>query len=124
MKKSCLQVSETTIYRDISDELLVIQLETGLFYYFNPKTKTYLDFFKQPRPFSNLLLGLHLDEDAEECEYLKGFCDFLLKNQILVTVEIEAELTEEEEIAELKYNKPIFLRKGEKTLDEVTFLCP
>lgn len=121
MDKSCNLTPESTIYRQVSDELVVIQLDTGCFYYFNPETQDFLDFFREPRNLDDFFGAASLSEQgAEERAYLKDFSDFLLKNQVIQSVS----KTKAPFATKISYKKPRFLRKGEKTLDEITFLCP
>lgn len=114
-----LQIPNSTVYRNVSDELVVIQLETGKFYYFTAATKDFLDFFQQPRSMDSCLDG-GPEEGLEDPQYLKDFCKFLLEKKILEKCEGD----EAAKPTEPKFVRPTFLREGEKTLDEITFLCP
>ncbi len=108
MAELCYQVPESTIYRKVSEELVLIQLDTGKFYYFNPETEAFLDFFKAPRSLST--------EDPD----LHTFVEFLLQNKILKKTK-PLDSTDSDGFPE---GKPALLREGEKNLDEITFLCP
>ncbi len=123
MEKDCQHTPESTVYRRVSDELVVIQLDTGYFYYFNPETEEFLDFFRKPRPLGDYCKAVQLqDPDSNEGEYLKNFCSFLLENKILRKVDPQEHSPIP--LSKMSYRKPQFVRKGEKTLDEITFLCP
>ncbi|MEZ4751551.1 MAG: hypothetical protein R3B54_13310 [Bdellovibrionota bacterium] len=111
-----LIIPNSTVYRNVSDELVVIQLETGRFYYFTSDTKEFLDYFQQPRSLDFLDGG----DDQEDPQYLKEFCKFLLEKKILE----KSEAADESPALNGRLAKPTFLREGEKTLDEITFLCP
>lgn len=111
-----LIIPNSTVYRNVSDELVVIQLETGRFYYFTADTKEFLDYFQQPRSLESLGES---DEQADS-QYLKDFCKFLLEKKILE----KSGASDENPGLNGRLAKPTFLREGEKTLDEITFLCP
>ncbi|MCB0405688.1 MAG: hypothetical protein KDD51_12975 [Bdellovibrionales bacterium] len=111
-----LIIPNSTVYRNVSDELVVIQLETGRFYYFTADTKEFLDYFQQPRSLESLGDG----EEQEDPQYLKNFCKFLLEKKILEV----SDAGDSGPALHGRLAKPTFLREGEKTLDEITFLCP
>ena len=100
---------------------MVIQLETGKFYYFTSDTKDFLDFFKSPRSLDSYLTTTEAETNSSDnSQYLNDFCGFLLKNKILQQSDELSEALPES----YGHVQPKFLREGEKTLDEITFLCP
>ena len=46
MNEERFQTSSAAIYREVGEELVVIQVDTGCVYYFNKTTKRCLDFFR------------------------------------------------------------------------------
>lgn len=123
MKNVGYQVSESAIYKKFSEELIVIQVETGKFYYFSSSTESLLNFFKTPQRFEHYLETIDPSRrDEETVTYLEDFCDFLLQNKILRAIErFEDKKTSS---AQSSFEKPQFLRKGEKNLEDLTLLCP
>ena len=111
---------ESTIYRQVEDELVVIQLDTGHIYYFNPSTESFLDFFRAPRSFSDFLQTSKLDEGKDEAQYLERFLNTLYDMKLLQ----KADSQDTSVPPPLDYSRPLFLRKAERTLDEITFLEP
>lgn len=116
------QTPDSTVYRLVDDELVLIQLDTGYIYYFNAGAKSLLDFFRAPKRLTSFwdVSGLD-DERADDRKYLAEFCDFLIQNKILKTATVAVETSDDTKVT---YAKPVFLRKAEKTLDEVSFLSP
>ena len=112
---------ETTIYRQIGDELVVVQLDTADYYYFTPETKTVLEFFKSPQSLSTFCDKAGIKEKSDERNELKSFCQLLLQKQILKeTKEISPESPKEK----IHYRRAGFLREGDKKLDQISFGCP
>lgn len=104
-----LVTSDDVVYRTVQNETLVVQLESGEIYYFSPKTREFLDVLKRP-----VTLSTH-----PEKETLHAFCQVLLEKQILKETDdpgVPLTATFGEELA--------FLRKDEKTIDDIVFLCP
>lgn len=116
----CLVTPESTLYREVDGELVVIQLDSGHFYYFSSETKLMLDFFRKPRKLSTFLERAALNE-AEKGQPIKQLCEFLLAEKILVYSE---EQEQPVDIFDYSGELPRFKRKGNCTLDELTFLCP
>ena len=112
---------ESTIYRRISDELVVIELQSGRFFYFNPPTEKLLDFFKEARSLPEFVDGAGLTEKEPEKQHLEKFCQFLLEKGILENVGSASEFAF---VGTVDYGRPELIREGERTLDEITFLCP
>jgi hypothetical protein len=111
-----LSVSPSTVYRQIGDELIVIQADSGVFYYFNPGTKGLLDLLRCPRDLGQLYESLGLDSQAEERRYLNEFTEFLLDEGILQPSPAEAA---EAAPRPAGYERPQFLRRGDRKLEDL-----
>lgn len=122
MMQQTLKTPETIVYRKVRDEIVLIHLDNGQIYYFTPGAKDFLDFFKQPRRLASYVEHVGMDQSAQSSvEEIKNFANFLVENQILKTDETPVELR----LAETKAYSPLqFLRKDERMLDEIAFLCP
>jgi len=121
MENQVFCTPETTVYRQVKDELVVIQLESGKFFYFNPTTKEVLDYFKTPRSFGAFLIAAEATPTSERGVQLREFCRLLLENQLIS----EAESVSDSLVEAVKMSMPpSLIRRGEQTLDELTFLCP
>jgi len=120
MTNSTYILSESALYRKFSEELIVIQAESGHFYYFSQNTEKYLDFFRTPHSLNDLIANFG-DISSDSQEHLEQFVKSLVEKEILEPTEKEANSSES---FLFEYSKPVFLRTGEKTLDQITFLCP
>ncbi|MBI4406001.1 MAG: hypothetical protein HY537_17710 [Deltaproteobacteria bacterium] len=121
MNEQTFIAPESTIYRQVSDELVVIQLDTGFFFYFSPETSAFLDFFRQARTLADFLESIGLNESqASEKEYIHVFIEFLTSHQIIIRTDFPSHGP----LTHFSYCRPVFYRKGERVLDEVAFLCP
>lgn len=122
MSELFCQTPDSTVYRLVDDELVLIQLDTGHIFYFNACAKTLLDFFRAPKKLASFMDVTGLDDTRkEDRDYLSEFCDFLIQHKILKKTTVAVEGSDEQK---LPYSKPVFLRKADKTLDEVSFLSP
>ena len=100
--------SDSVIFRHVQNETVLVHLDSGEIYYFTPETLEFLNHMKTPRK-------------IQDSDSLNVFCKVLLQNKIL------QETTEEGvEFGELPLEpgKLAFLRKDEKTIDDIAFLCP
>lgn len=117
---SYFRVAPSAVYRMISSELVVIQMDTGFFYHFSHASKQFLDFFKEAASVPLFCNAVGVTE-TEEVDYLIKFCRLLSDAKILES----AEKTDRTFIKPKGiYERPEFLRKGEKKLDEIAFLSP
>lgn len=105
------QTSESAVYREVSDELVVIHVDTGHFYYFNRSAKPFLDYFKS----GGSLERLEESVPEGEMDYLRSFCKTLLEKQILQRAGDEASGAS----YPTPYERPQYLRTGEKKLDDI-----
>ena len=63
MSANCFRTA--AIYRKFDDELLVVQLETGYFFYFTSNSKGIFDFFTLPRTIESYFAASGItDEDG------------------------------------------------------------
>lgn len=112
-----LLAPESTVFRKVAEELIVLQLDTAHFYYFNPETKEWLDYLRQPRSLQQIEdLGKAHGLDHSE---LGRFCKELLTKGIL---------RESSEAAVpgdgiTRSQMPRLLRDPGKTLDQLSFTC-
>lgn len=104
-EKTHVQLNPSTIFKRIEDELVVVQLQTGEVFYFNSDSEPVFEALKEPKT---------LREDP-----LRAFGEFLKENQIAQEVQASPSDFQLDE-----GKQPEFLRRGEKKLDELTFLCP
>lgn len=116
MNEERYQTSGSAIYREVGDELVVIQVDTGCFYYFNRTTKQFLDFFRSPSNLDAFVECAGL-ADGTERGYLENFLGSLKEKRILETP--PASLPSENSGAVAGYARPALLREGEKKLDEI-----
>ncbi len=115
MNETCYQTSVSAVYREVGDELVVIQVDTGSFYYFNRTTKQFLDFFRNPAKLGDFVEAAHL-KDGSEQGYLEAFLAELREKRIL-----ESSQAMGKPAGQLpgEYSRPTLLREGEKKLDEI-----
>lgn len=100
--------SDDVVYRTVQEETLVVQLESGEIFHFTPKTFEFLEAFKQPRK-----LGSDGSKD------IRDFCQLLLDKQIL------RESTEGGSAIPDRFEDGLaFLRKDDRNIDDIVFLCP
>lgn len=116
MDQERYRTSESAVYREVGNELVVIQVDTGHFYYFNQTTKQLLDFFRHPAKLDDFLSRAGLTDDAE-CGYLASFLDNLKGKRILEETQSSNELAPATQVS--NYTRPTLLREGEKKLDEI-----
>ena len=117
-----LKTPETTVYRNVNGELVVIQLETSRFYYFSSEAEAILDFFKSANSLDGLIEQSNvLKADPKEIEHIKEFCHSLLDKKIL---QLEKKVGRQPLKNKMTYRRPTFLREGEKTLDQISFASP
>jgi hypothetical protein len=112
-----LKTPETTVYRKVGNELVVIQLDTAHFYYFSPETENVLEYFKSPATLDQLI-G---EAGANEKEHLLEFCHLLLEKQILKETKPDKKAAPK---MSSPYKRPVYLREGEKTLEQISFASP
>ncbi len=116
MDEERYRTSESAVYREVGNELVVIQVETGHFYYFNKTTKQFLDFFRHPAKLDDFLSRAGLSDDAE-LTYLKTFLCTLKDKRILEATEATGVIPSGGEVS--SYDRPTLIREGEKKLDEI-----
>jgi hypothetical protein len=109
------QTSDSAVYREVGNELVVIQVDTGHFYYFNQTTKQFLDFFRHPAKLDDFITRAGLTDD-EELGYLKSFLGTLKDKRIL---EASPGADEPSAASLAAYSRPALIREGEKKLDEI-----
>ena len=124
-----LIVPSTTVYREVSDELVVIEIESGLVYYFSLSTRYILDYFQKPSTLEALIENAAKKKgySREEERHLTDFISFLKEKALLVDCadKSQAAPAPEEGTVELsgdEYVRPRFLSLADKTLDEITLL--
>jgi hypothetical protein len=115
MNEERFQTSSAAIYREVGEELVVIQVDTGCFYYFNKTTKRFLDFFRDAATVTEFLD--RVDAASGDTEYLEEFCRSLVSKRILEPAR-GAGAPRAAAVAP-EYSRPTFLREGEKRLDEI-----
>lgn len=114
--------SQSVVYRKVKDELVVIPLKSGRFYYFNPEAENFLNFFRQPRRLSDFRKAVKIEVlPEEEQKYLDEFISRLKELEILR--ESERDLSEPS-FETQAYSRPRFLRQGDRTLADVAFMYP
>jgi hypothetical protein len=110
---------ESTIYRRVENELVVVQLDTGRYFYFSPETEQFLNFFRSPHSLEQFCEGT--EAAFSDIDELKQFCRFLTQKEIL---QVASKPASEPEIPAHSFLKPSLLREGEKTIDQISFGCP
>ena len=92
-----VKVSDDIVYRPVQNELVLIEVNSGSFFYFSPESREFFDSLREPR-----------QVDASDV------VDMLLEKQILVKCEATA--------PQITLPLPQFLRMGEQKLEDVRFL--
>lgn len=114
--------SQAVVYRKVKDELVVIPLKSGKFYFFNPEAENFLNFFRQPRRLSDFTKATKVEAfPEEEQKYLNDFITRLREMDILREYERDYSTPLEETQA---YSRPRFIRQGNRTLADLAFLYP
>ena len=111
MKSQSYVVPQSTVFRKVGEELVVVQLETSRFYFFNSATEPFLEAFREPRSVESF--------SKTDSAYLKEFCKVLVEKQLMR--EAVSEINDSVEAA--TYEKPELLREADWTLDQLTFTC-
>jgi hypothetical protein len=117
MIEACYQIS--ALYRQFDGELLVVQLQTGHFFYFTPNTKLIFDFFQEPQTLGAYLLASGLSDAGEEREYFERFFAQLVQCRIVEP----AAASESLPLPKTTYSRPALLRIQEGKLADVALLC-
>ena len=115
-------VSESVVFRPVMGEFVVIHIESGKIYYFNPSTELILSFFRTPLTFLDAYRILNLNGNQIEVDFLDGFLKFLISENILIPRAYSAEVTTK--LDSKDYLRPEFIRMDPRTLSDVVFLCP
>jgi len=114
MDANCFRTA--AIYRKFDDELLVVQLETGYFFYFTPHTKTVFDFFAVPQTLEAYFMAAGIaEEDALERKYLENFLGFLTENNLLA----KCPPIDEVSLPSVPYHRPKLLRRSDNRIDDI-----
>ena len=113
------QTSKNTVSRVIGNELIVIQLDTGRYHYFTQSTEELLAYFKEGATLESYISNESIDDG--EKKKLEELCAQLLERKILETSQ---RLAQKVRTSKRKFNSPRFLRDGEKTIDQISFLSP
>lgn len=100
--------SDDVVYRNVQGETVVVHLESGEIYHFSENTRDFLDRFKNPTS---------LDDNSPA--KIREFCQLLLEKQILRESQNPVGRIPEGFDDDLS-----FLRKDDKTIDDIVFLCP
>lgn len=122
MAKKFLLTPESIVFREVRNELVVIQLDTGQILYFSKGTQDLLNFFKQPKKLEAYLAATETAETPSEVAHLKNLTQFLVDNRLLEETAVGNSF--DPAAPKLSYSRPEFLRLDEKTLDQIAFLCP
>ena len=106
-------------YRVVGEELWMVELESGIFFYFSAEAYSFFEFFQTPRSLRGFLNGASIPvEDVKEISYLEMFLKFLSECQIVEMIDGK----DSESPHQVKYTRPLFLRKGDRPVDEIAHL--
>lgn len=108
------------VHRIIDNELIVIQSDSGTLYHFSPNTETLINLFSVPTSVDDLFHLLKITQDETERKYMADFVKSLVEKGILEIVVASSDIGEEKQARIPRYERPIFIKKGEKSLDDIS----
>ena len=107
-QNTCYRIPPEVVYREIDGEVVILNSDIGEFYFFSRDIKPVLDSLRQPGTLVTSELSL------EEQKSLDELILFLKQKQLLDSTEASADTPNV-----TVQRAPQFLRKGERTLDEI-----
>ena len=113
MKKHGYKINRNVVYREVQDEVVLIHLDDGKFYYFSKSAKPFFNFLQEPKTIDQIFSCLNEKVPRED---LEDFCKELHDKRILLVESAEnpSVLT-----PDTTFEKPLLLREGQKKLDQI-----
>lgn len=115
-------VPHTTLYRVVAEKCVVIEVNSGRIYYFNPESEAFFDYFSSGNSLDEYLTLAQQSGTETEAKYVRQFIRKLVKRGIL-TQEKRQGAASAEKISK-PYQRPVYIGVDPNTLDEIQFVCP
>ena len=123
MKK--LQLPESSVYRKIHGEIILVQLETSRYFHFNEASEEFFTYFKEPKGMDDFFDSYNVTPETER-EHLKNFAKYLITQSILKETDGTPAKSNSSnpKNSESAYQRPNLLKEGTQKLEEISFACP
>lgn len=109
------RVAANAVYRSIDDEVIAIQVETGVFYHLSASCEAFLDFFARAATLESFLTA-HSIDSKDEADYLAGLLATFVGYGLIESGDFEVETGSR---ARKSYVRPEILKTGEESVQDM-----